>query len=337
MTLQSSGQIALSDLRTEYTNLGVEGTVSMNDFYYGSTHLKKNKCTEQARIDTSHPTYAAHFQGIPILGSGSSIKLTQFYSKVYYYAKQTLVQASGSNVTVNVADIENEAIKKNSNNTVFFDIETNGNCTATTTSNYGLTIPQGSRTYTTCYFTNDYRIYGKGGSGGNANGGGGANGGTAFSVGTGIYLKNNNRILGGGGGGGAGGGKTVSYNECYCCNVSNAGVGGSGGGGGAGGGSGGSAGPNPSANFQYGGASGSSGNYNDSGANGSGGSICHSARQAGTLCSYSGGNGGDWGASGSGGQNGGGGGSGGNAIRYRSGSYYVVLTSGTTAGGTVTF
>ena len=70
MTLQSSGQIALSDLRTEYTNLGSTAKVAMNEFYYGSTYLQKNKCTDQARTDSSHPTKASHFDNVPVAGSG---------------------------------------------------------------------------------------------------------------------------------------------------------------------------------------------------------------------------------------------------------------------------
>jgi len=335
MTLQSSGQIALSDLRTEYTNLGSTAQVAMNDFYYGSTHLKKNKCTDKVRTDTSHPVQGVHFAGIPVLGSGSLIKLTQFYGKIYYYARQTVATVSGNNASVNVGSIENEALKSNSVNSAFFELQTNGNCTATSTSNDGLNIPGGSRPGTTCYFTNNYKIYGKGGNGGNANGGNGQDGGPAFVVSSNIYVNNGGRILGGGGGGGAGNGKTVSYNECYCCNTTNAGFGGGGGGGGAGGGKGGNAGPIPGANFQYSGQSGSDGNYNDSGANGSGGSRCHSARQAGTVCINPGANGGDWGSGG--GTSNGGGGSGGKGIRRKSGKYYVVLTSGTVAGGTHTF
>lgn len=335
MTLQSSGQISLADLRTEYTNLGSRASVKLSDFYYGSTHVKRNKCTDQARTDTSHPTYSIHFVGIPVLGS-SQIKLTDFYNKVYYYARQQAVQVNGSNVQVNVTNIENESLKSNSNNTVFFDVETSGNCNGSTTSNYALTIPEGSRPNTTCYFTNDYIVYGRGGNGGRGDGNGGENGGPAFYVSSNLYLKNNNRILGGGGGGGGGSGKTVSYNECYCCNVTNAGVGGSGGGGGKGNGQGGPPGSNPGANFQFGGNSGSSGDANASGGGGSGGSACHGTG-GGTVCSNSGGNGGGWGESGGSGQSGGGGGSGGTAITRRSAAYYVEITSGTTAGGTVTF
>ena len=338
MTLQSSGQIALSDLRTEYTNLGPQGQVAMNEFYYGSTYLKKNKCTDQARSDSSHPTKASHFDNIPVAGAGTTIALTNFYNKVYYYAKQAVVQLSGNNASVDVNAIENEALKANSNNTVFFDAETTDNCKATLTSNYGLTIPQGSRSNTTCYLTNDYAIYGKGGKGGNGGGDNaeaGSPGGTAFSVASNIYLKNNNRILGGGGGGGGSNGKSQPFNECYCCNVSNTSIGGSGGGGGKGGGAGGSGGGAPSSNFPAGGGGpGQPGDEDTSsvpGSGGSGGGRCGGYPQ-GTICSNSGSSGGGWGAGG-----GGNGGSGGNAIRRRSGAYYVVLTSGTTAGGTATF
>lgn len=340
MTLQSSGQIALSDLRTEYTTLGSSAKVAMNDFYYGSTYLKKNKCTDQARGDTSHPTQASHFENIPALTSGGQIKLTNFYSKVYYFARQDVAQVSGNNASINVSTIEDEALKTNSNNTVFFDAETTGNCKATSTSNYALTIPQGSRPNTTCYLTNDYAIYGKGGNGGDGNSGKGGDGGTALSVATNTYLKNNSKILGGGGGGGAGGGKRQSYNECYCCNVTNASIGGSGGGGGKGGGAGGNKGPAPPANFKYSGGSGGGGDESTSsvpGSGGSGGSSCSYNVVLGSFCSNPGGNGGGWGDSGGSGTSGGGGGAGGKAIRRRSSSYYSVVTSGTTAGGTVTF
>ena len=339
MTLQSSGQIALSDLRTEYTNLGPQGQVAMNEFYYGSTYLKKNKCTEQARTDSSHPTKASHFDNVPILSDPKvQIKLTNFYSKVYYYARQTVVQISGSNASIDVTLIENEALKANSNNTVFFDAETTGNCSGSSPSSYGVTIPQGSRSNTTCYLTNDYAIYGKGGKGGDG-GGSGTPGGTAFSVATNIYLRNNNRILGGGGGGGGSSAKRNSYNECYCCNVTNASIGGSGGGGGKGGGAGGGASGALPANFMYSGGKGSPGDENTSsvpGSGGSGGSSCSYNTVLGNYCSNTGGPGGGWGQAGSPAPAGSGG-SGGSAIRRRSGAYYVVLTSGTTAGGTVTF
>jgi len=333
MTLPSSGQISLSDLRTEYTNLGSQGQVAMNDFYYGSTHVQKNTCTDQARGDASHPTKASHFDNIPAVGAGQ-IKLSNFYSKVYYYARQTTVQVNGSNASINVNAIEDEALKKNSNNTVFFVASTNGNCKATSTGNYALTIPQGGRPNTTCYLINDHAIYGKGGRGGDG-GNSGETGGTALSVASNIYLKNNNRILGGGGGGGGGGAKINSYNECYCCNTTNASIAGSGGGGGKGGGAGGNAGSALNANFTYGGGNGAAGDEDTSsvpGSGGSGGGNCVFNTVLGTYCSNGGGAGGGWGSSG-----GGSGGSGGNAIRRRSGAYYVVVTSGTTAGSTVTF
>jgi hypothetical protein len=338
MTLQSSGQIALSDLRTEYTNLGPQGQVAMNEFYYGSTYLKKNKCTDQARTDSSHPTKASHFDNVPVAGAGTTIALTNFYNKVYYYARQAVVQLSGNNASIDVNTIENESLKANSNNTVFFDAETTGNCRATLTSNYGLTIPQGARSNTTCYLTNDYAIYGKGGRGGDG-GGSGSPGGTAFSVASNIYLKNNNRILGGGGGGGGSNGKRQTFNECYCCNISNTSIGGSGGGGGKGGGAGGGGSGAPPSNFPAGGGgSGGDGDENTSsvpGSGGGGGGRCGGYPQ-GTICSDSGGPGGGWGQAGSPAPAGGGG-SGGNAIRRRSSAYYVVLTSGTQAGSTVTF
>lgn len=343
MTLQSSGQIALSNLRTEYTNLGSTAKVAMNEFYYGSNYLKKNKCTDQVRTDSSHPTKASHFDNIPALSTPKvQIKLTNFYSRVYYYARQAIVQVSGNNSSINVNNIENESecLKKNSNNTVFFVAETIDNCKATTTSNNGLTISQGSRPNTTCYLTNDYEIYGKGGKGGDGNGNTGENGGTALSLALNIYLKNNNRILGGGGGGGGGNARKDTYNECYCCSTTSASIAGSGGGGGKGGGGGGNAGSALSANFSYSGGNGSAGDSNTSsvpGSGGSGGGNCTYNTVIGTYCSNSGGNGGGWGESGSGGISGGQGGSGGNAISRRSGAYYVVLTSGTTAGITNTF
>lgn len=336
MTLQSSGQIALSDLRTEYTNLNVGAQVSMNEFYYGSTHVKKNNCTDAARGDTSHPSQASHFDNIPALSTPKvQIKLTNFYSRVYYYARQQVVQVSGNNATISVTDIENEALKTNSGNTVFFDVQTTGNCKATTTSNYGLTIPQGNRANTTCYLTNDYAIYGKGGAGGRGDGSAGSAGGDAFYVSTNLYLKNNNKILGGGGGGSGGTAKINSYNECYCCNVTNASIAGSGGGGGKGGGAGGPAGSALNANFQYSGGGGNNGDEDTSsvpGSGGSGGGSCSYNTVLGTYCSNGGANGGGWGQAG-----GGSGGAAGNSIRRRNSAYYVVVTSGTTAGSTVTF
>jgi len=342
MTLQSSGQISFSDLRTEYTNLGSQGKVAMNDFYYGSTHLRRNRCTDQARTDTSHPRHSIHFSGIPVFSTPrSQIRLTNFYGKVYYYARQTVVQVSGSNASVNVVNIENESIKSNSNNTVFFDLETIENCSASATSNFGLLIPQGSRPNTTCFLTNDYAIYGRGGRGGDGGGNtaqDGENGGTSLSVATNVYLRNNNRILGGGGGGGGGAARRDSYNECYCCSTTTASIGGSGGGGGKGNGGGGSAGPALSANFQYSGGNGAPGDENTSsvpGTGGSGGANCAFNKVLGTYCSIPGGNGGGWGQPG--GSSSAGGGAAGAAIRRRGSAYYVVLTSGTQAGSTVTF
>ena len=108
---------------------------------------------------------------------------------------------------------------------------------------------------------------------------------------------------------------------------------------GQGGGAGGGAGGSPPANFPAGpGGSGGSGDEDTSsvpGSGGGGGGRCGGFPQ-GNICADSGSPGGGWGQAGSPGPAGGGG-SAGNAIRRRSGAYYVVLTSGTTAGSTVTF
>lgn len=347
MTLPSSGQISLANLRTEYTNLGSQASVKMSDFYYGSRYLRRNRCTDRARTDTSHPGYTIHFQGIPVVSSpvGSElIRLSQFYGKVYYYARQSNVLVNGTNASVNTAGIENEAIKTNTNNSAFFDVLTTGDCFASSTSNFGLSIAQNNRSHTTCYLINDFRVYGRGGRGGNGgvqagteSGQGGENGGTALSLATLTYLVNNNRILGGGGGGGGGAARRDSYNECYCCNVTNASIAGSGGGGGKGSGAGGSAGSALAANFRYPGGNGSAGDTANTGAGGSGGSSCSFNVVIGTYCSNSGGNGGTWGTVGNSSASGEPGGSGGAAIRRRDAAYYSVITSGTTAGGTVTF
>lgn len=330
MTLQASGQISMSDLRSEYTNLGPRAEVRMSQFYYGSTYLRSNACSDLVRGDASHPRHAAHFPNIPALNAqgnpSTSIRLTNFYGRSYFYARQATVTVSGNNASVNSTDIENEAIKSNDINTVFYVVATNGNCAATSTANYGLVISQGSRGGTTCYLINDHRIYGRGGRGGDGggeSGNPGAGGGPALFLAPNVYLRNNNRILGGGNGGAGSAARRNSYNECYCCNITNASIAGSGGGGGKGGGAGGSAGTALAANFRYSGGAGGEGNYDDTGDGGAGGGSCSYNTVIGNYCSTPGETGGGWG--------------GGTGINRRASAYYVVLASGTVSGGTGTF
>lgn len=338
MTLQSSGQISLGNLRSEYTNLGSKATVKLSDFYYGSTFVKKNTCTDAAKSSADHPTKDSHFLNIKT--SANNIKLTDYYSRTYYYAHQTLIKPSGSNVNVSTTDIENSAIKKNSENTVFYDILVDSDCYASTTSNYGLSINAGNNSNTTCYFTNSARIYGKGGAGGVGDALNGSNGGPALRIYINTFINNTNRILGGGGGGGGGGGKLQSYNRCYCCTTGSAGISGGGGGGGKGNGEGGRSGTIPqdgNTEVRTAGGNGATGDTENTGPGGGAGSVCVDVTYLGTQCSNPGGTGGTWGTSGNAASGGGSGGTGGGAITRKTDKYYNVINGGTTAGGTSTF
>lgn len=336
MTLQSSGQIALSDLRTEYTSLGSLSEVKLSSFYYGASatkaYLPRNSCTDAIRANTDHPGYIPHLQGIPAVSNpvgNQPIRFSQFYSMTYYYAPQTDSTISGDAKTFNVNIIESDGLKSNTINSAFIDLQVNGEMRATSTGNRALTINAKNRTHTTVWVNvqSNKRILGKGGAGGNGNNGQGQSGGDAFHTSSHTFIVNNGKIYGGGGGGRASDCKTQSYNECYCCNQTNASVGGCGGGGGKGGGNGGLAGPACAANFKNDGFNGSTGDWNDSGSGGAGGS----GTRCPSICigTNPGGGGGGWGSAG-----GNGGAGGGAAFKKKSGLYHKFLTSGSTAGGT---
>jgi hypothetical protein len=338
MTLQSSGTISLGDLRREYTNLGSNGTVSLSDFYYGSTFVKKNTCTDFAKASSDHPTKNSHFPNIQT--SKSNIKLSNYYGKTYYYAHNTTLQPSGSNASVNTTNIENSAIKKGQENTVFYDVIINSDCYASSTSNFGLTITAGNIANTTCFLNNSSRIYGKGGAGGPGNAENGSSGGPALQIHINTFLYNNGRILGGGGGGGGGGQKLQSYNRCYCCTTGSAGISGGGGGGGKGNGPGGPSGRIPedrNTERRTPGGDGATGDTENTGRGGGGGSVCVDVRYLGTQCSNPGGTGGGWAEAGDGAGGGGGGGGGGGSISRKNGKYYNVILGGTRAGAESTF
>ena len=333
MTLPT-GIISFGNLRSEYKNTN-SGSISMNELYYGGPYLQKNTCTDTVKT-YGGPGYSLHFQNIPTSGQNN---ISNYKGKAYYYARQSNAETNGYDVSFNASSIEAESPKQNPENSAYFVLNTNGNCTATATNQYGLRIQAGNAQYTTCYFINYLYIYGKGGYGGRGQDGGynGEDGGPALYHGTYAYIVNNGRILGGGGGGGGGGSQRRSYNECYCCNDTNYAQAGSGGGGGAGGGPGGPAGSSPGANFTYGGGTGGDGNYNDSSAGGNGGSNAIYNGGLGTRYSAVGGNGGDWGQKGGDGQSPDdqvsgptGGGNGGAGIVHGNG--YKILTTGTIAG-----
>lgn len=335
MTLPS-GTITFSDLRSEYKNTN-SGSISINELYYGGSYLQKNTCTDTVKTYQG-PGYDLHFKDIPN-SSQSLNNISNYRGKAYYYARQATATINGYNAVVSSSSIEDESAKNNSENSAYYVLSTDGNCVATATNQYGLTIGSGNRNNTTCYFINNNYIYGKGGAGGRGQDGGynGGDGGPALFHGIYTYLVNNGSILGGGGGGGGGASQKRDYNECYCCNATNYAQAGSGGGGGAGGGSGGPAGSSPGANFRYDGGNGGDGNYNNSSAGGNGGSNSIYNSGLGTRYSAVGGNGGDWGSVGG---NGGSaddsvngptaGGAAGASIYH--GGAYKVITTGTIAG-----
>lgn len=335
MTLPSSN-LAFSALRSEY-KLTSSGPISFNELYYGGPYLKKNACTDAVRSNGlatgSGGGYVPHFKDIPASGP---IKASYYLGKAYYYAKQSNVFVNGFDAVFNTSSIEAESPKPNS--PAYYVLITNGNCTSTSTSRYGLTINRGNAGKSTVYFINNNFIYGKGGAGGRGEDGGtnGENGGPALFVGPNCFIVNNNSILGGGGGGGGASSVKYTYNECYCCGPTNTSLAGSGGGGGAGGGAGGPPGIPPTSNFPNGANFGQNGNYNNTGAGGAGGSACANNVVVGTFCTPQAGNGGDWGSSG--GNSATSGGSGGAGIVKQSGVdtdggfLYKIITTGRIAG-----
>lgn len=329
MTLPSTGAIKFSDLESEYTQTADNNNISLGEFYYGGSKLQKNDATDQAYSDTNHPGYSSHFQNIP---SSGAISMSAFRGKSAYYARQSAVDVSGNIATVDTTSIENEFWKNGSAYSAFFKVQTSGTCSSNNNSFAALRTQAPNRNYTTAYIKVSHTVSGAGGNGGKGKNGGynGGSGFTALRVRTHAYLENNSTIRGGGGGGGGGNSKKNNYNECYCCNETNASISGSGGGGGAGGGSGGPHGNPPGANFQYNGGNGQNGT---SSGPGNGGSGCAYNVVLGTYCSHNGGNGGNWGQSGDNGSGGGtSGGEGGRSIRTSNGMYFVKLVSGTLQG-----
>jgi hypothetical protein len=336
MTLPSSGQISFSQLASEYA--GSSTNIRLSDYYYSGTYLKSNDCTNYIKNNnqTSHPGYNLHFKNIP--SSASNISMSVFRGKAYYYARQTIDNLNGTDVSIEASSRENESPKSNFENGAYYVARTNGNIIASSTGQAAIRFLLGNRSTTTVYFQNDHRISGKGGDGGRGQNGGsnGQFGGSAVRFWHHAIFNNNGVARGGGGGGGGGGHKRISYREGYCSTGdTNYSISGSGGGGGAGGGSGGSHGTATGCNFCGNGGNGGNGNYNDNNAYGNGGSGCGYNNVIGTVCSYEGGRGGDWGERGQNGAAGTSGGSGGNAVRYTSGKYYRRIGGGGTPGGEV--
>lgn len=347
MTLQSSGAIRMSDLRTEYTDLPSGGEVKLSDFYYGSTYLQKNACTDAVRgtaSDTNkHPGYTPHFEGIPSLSTPKvEINLTDFYGKSYYYAPQTASSISGgTNQSFNPKTVEADSLKSNTINSAFIVLNTSGTIDSTSTSSAALSIGTKNRSHTSVYLNNASggRIFGKGGKGGNANSGAGAAGGDAVESEIHLFLNNNGRVFGGGGGGAASGCTYRTFKEAYCANDSLGNVGGCGGGGGKGGGAGGKGidgKNNCSGQFPGAGFNGSAGNSDDTGDGGAGGSGSRYVDStvdgvAIFVNATAGGRGGGWG-SGGGSVGSANGGSAGRAVVYKSTMYYKSIKSGNIAG-----
>jgi len=339
MTLPKNGQISLGDMATEYNQ--TKSNVRLSDYYYGGSVLEKNDCTDKV-IEYKHNKsgYTSHFKNIPNQPSGSpaagtdEIKMSIFRGKSYYFARQNTISVSGSDVSVNTSNIENNETpsnKRNSENSVYFVVQTSGDCQASSVSNRGLTISQSGRTHSACYLINSKKIRGKGGKGGHGadQKKDGQDGGVALRIRPNGYINNSGgRITGGGGGGGGGNSDKQSYRQCWFCGNTNISAGGGGGGGGKGGGDGGGGGQAPGANFKDNGKSGQSGNNDDGGGGGSGGQGGRANERGGRARAQDGGNGGGWGSSGQ--QNGG---SGGKAFQYQSGKIHTFTNSGTKSGG----
>jgi hypothetical protein len=289
MTLPSSGNsISLSQLRTEYTNLGSSAEVKLSSFYYGASqtkfYLPRNNCTDAVRGTVSdsptHPGRVPHLQGIPQVSNpigNTPIRFSQFYGKTYYYAPITASSINGSNnaQSFSPSTIENQAPdgKQNNENAVFIDLNVTGECRASSTGSYALTIGTKQRTNTTVWINVTGNVKGKGGAGGKGNcvSAGGESGGPALQAQCHTFLNNTGRIYGGGAGGSGGSNSNETWNECWFCGPTNRSYGGGGGGGGSGGGPGGPGGPGCSANFNNGGNDGGSGGWGDAAASGGGG------------------------------------------------------------------
>lgn len=354
MTLPASGNpISMSQMRTEYTELQSQSQVRLSDFYYGASktksYLPKNSCTDAVRATasdaTKHPGFTPHLEGIPEVSSpvGSApIKLSQFYSKSYYFAPQDDSSISGTNVIFDPKVEEDNALKTNAINSTFIDVNVSSECNSDNTSKAGVTISTKQRSHTTVWLNipSNQRIIGKGGKGGDANGNAGSDGGNAITSNIHIFLNSQGRTYGGGGGGGASGCNSRTFQECYCCGSSSGSVGGCGGGGGAGGGAGGAGGgADCGGNFATSGFSGTAGgSANDStgGAGGSGSRYLDSTVDGVSINinANAGSGGGGWGAAGGGGGSNGNGGAAGKALYVKSGMYRKILTTGQGVAGT---
>ena len=351
MTLTSSGQISMQDLKKEYTDLSDKAEVRLSSFYYGksttSSYLAKNACSDAIRAtisdSTKHPGFTPHLEGIPAVSDpvgDTPIKLTHFYGKSYYYAPQSASNVSGDNTVFNPAIEEGNALKSNTINSAFIDVNASGQNRGTTTSNPGLTIATKNRSHTTVWLNipSDQRIIGKGGAGGNGNDNNGNPGGHAIQSNIHIFLNNNGRVLGGGGGGGASGCATRTFKEAYCAGNSNGSVGGCGGGGGKGTGAGGSpSGANCGGNFPTDGFGGDAADESNDGAGGSGGSgtryLDSTVDGTAIYCNANAAAaGGGWGSGG--GNSSGNGGAAGKALYVASGMYRKITASGIIAGTT---
>lgn len=357
MPTPSSGTIKFSDLSLEYKN-SASAQISLGELGYGLNINRKNDNTDDARSDGNHPlSYVV--SGLPVNnGSGSNIRISQFYNRLAYAAPPNGDISSGPN-NINRIDLNPYfEIGRNYNpnqskrsNPLFMHFTNNAVIYSSTTSDYA--VRTDTETNSTLYFKNNNAVYGKGGDGGDggdgdgspSGGGNGGNGGTAFYSQVYTIINNLGVMYGGGGGGGGGGSGHVQWNECYGCGPTNSGGGGGGGGGGASyssssGGSGGGAGPN----FGSSGDGGNNGSVNGPGRGGSGGNGGRGGHGGGgggnginnggaggdepngdRSPGTAGAAGGNWGSSGGDGGNGGGGANGGSG---GSGGKSILISSG---------
>ena len=335
MPTPSSGTIRFSDLSLEYLNSS-SSSISLSQLGYGGSLNQKNDCTDQVRSDPYSSYNSLLYSIPPYTGSGSNIKISQFYGKSSYAAPPNgAITIYGDNANVDLSNLYQTGRNYNPNPTrrtssypLFMHITNAGNLYGSSTNNYATVASDSPNTL--LYFKNNGGIYGAGGSAGNGQSGSDSGGGGAGSYGGGTlystvytYLENNGNIYGGGGGGGGGAGGHVTWNEGYGANPTNSGGGGGGGGGGQGyiGGSGGSGG-GPAANFGGSGSPGGNGSFGSAGAGGAGGGGGRGGNNGGN-----GGNGGGWGSPG--GSSGGGGGSAGDSYLLMKGK---VISQGSYAG-----
>lgn len=213
MTLQSSGSISTSQIKTEFSERFPNNPV----------------------IISQYRNYGYPLPRIP--GSGS-IDFSDFYGKSY---RQIInITYTGNTNNVNILTAAQPFFTSGTPADIIVTINTGVVIGSNSTGSYALTVPSGS--YPTDGFNNtrvfiyNYGyIVGRGGDGGAGNcgdGGGtaGGNGGPALLIQYPTTIHNHQTIAGGGGGGGGGGGDFDSCGKNGCCRT----ICGGGGGGGAG-------------------------------------------------------------------------------------------------------